>query len=168
MENLEEIRNVIEELAAIIGASGQELPTYGYSQGDARPHLELDESRYHYVISERGNEYIRVSSKDLDEILYRVFDFATAELGRKYQMQHFRYGQDPRKQIFAKQLELLSMLSEDWAARTKENQQEQIKKLPFDDFGLERAMLTKAFRDKGYSQEEAWGLAQQEYPLPSF
>jgi hypothetical protein len=57
--SLEEIKSEIDDLAQRIGASGLILPTYGRSEDFARPHIEVDDSGYHYVVVERGQEMER-------------------------------------------------------------------------------------------------------------
>jgi hypothetical protein len=49
----------IDDLAQRIGASGLILPTYGRSEDFARPYIEVDDSGYHYVVVERGQEMER-------------------------------------------------------------------------------------------------------------
>ncbi len=48
---LAEIKTRIHDAAGRIGASEQMLPTFGYSEESGRPHIEVDERGYHYVIS---------------------------------------------------------------------------------------------------------------------
>ena len=67
--SLNEIKSEIDRLAAQIGAPDDLLPTYGYSEDGARPHIEIDSHGYHYVVVERGEEINRVTTNSLDELL---------------------------------------------------------------------------------------------------
>ena len=87
-KRLSEVKVKIDELAKIIGATQNMLPTYGRSEQTARPHIEVDSRGYHFVIAERGEEFERHTSLDLDEILYDVFQVVTFSLACKYELEH--------------------------------------------------------------------------------
>jgi hypothetical protein len=130
---LEEIRAEIEQLAAIIGASGYVMPTYGRSEDFARPHIEVDDRGYHYVVIERGEELERLTTTSLDDLLYRVFEAVTFSLACAYESQHRIRGEDNRKQLFRVQLELLARLNAEWSARCSRRIAEILKAHPFRD-----------------------------------
>ena len=74
MLTLAQIQAEVDRLASTIGASGDSsLPTYGRSDDCGRAHIEVDEVNYHFVIAERGTENTRVSTPDLDHLLYLSF-----------------------------------------------------------------------------------------------
>ncbi len=114
---LAEIKAKVDELAGKIGASGYVLPTYGYSEDGARPHIEVDAQGYHYVIVERGQELKRITTTNLDDLLYRIFEAITFSLACDYEATHRIPGQDFRILLFKHQIELLSALSTQWADR---------------------------------------------------
>jgi catechol 2,3-dioxygenase-like lactoylglutathione lyase family enzyme len=68
-------------------------------------------------VVERGQELRRDTTRDLDELLYHVFESVTFELACDYERAHRIAGEDIRRQLFARQLELLSSLSPAWAER---------------------------------------------------
>lgn len=68
-------------------------------------------SKYHYVIMERGNEIEHHVSKSLDDILYLVFSNITFTLATNYEVKHRKDNQDFRRLLWAKQLELLKNIS---------------------------------------------------------
>ncbi len=113
--SLDEIKAEINRLAAQIGAPEDLLPTYGYSEDGARPHIEVDAGRYHYVVLECGEELSRITSTDLGELLYHVFAAITFELACKYELKHRIPHQDFRRLLFQRQVELLAMLSPKWS-----------------------------------------------------
>ncbi len=131
---LEDIRAEIERRAALIGAASDwSLPTYGQSSDFARPHIEVDQRGYHFVVVERGRELKRKTSPDLDELLFEVFQSVTFSLACEYEVAHRVRGQDFRRLMFARQVELLSQLSPQWAQRRAEEHQQILGDHPFHD-----------------------------------
>ncbi|HYY56938.1 MAG TPA: Imm63 family immunity protein [Pyrinomonadaceae bacterium] len=165
MMTLSEIRTEIDRLAARIDASGYVLPTYGRSEDGARPHIEVDARGYHYVVVERGQELERLTTSDLDKLLFNVFESVTFSLASKYELAHRIEHQDCRRILFRRQIELLSMLSPHWGERQARSHEQTLRQHPFDDHASIRASLTKEYRDQGYSPEVAWSMACELYPL---
>ena len=98
--SLNEIKSEIHRLAAQIGAPDDLLPTYVYSVDGAHPHIEVDSRSYHYIVVERGQEISRVTTDDLDELLYHVFESVTFELACKCELKHRVAHQDFRRLLF--------------------------------------------------------------------
>ena len=128
--SLSEIRNEIECLAKRIDAPDSALPTYGYSEQSGRPAIEADEGGYHYVGAERGHEFERITTQSIDEILYQVFRSVTHELASDYELQHRIQGKDSRELLFLRQIELLSLLSPQWATRRSEEVRKILERYP--------------------------------------
>ncbi|RYZ01380.1 MAG: hypothetical protein EOO73_35745 [Myxococcales bacterium] len=113
-----EIERRVRALALIIAAPDQVLPTFGHSQDGARPHIEVEASgRMHYVVVERGRELERLTHVDINLLLFRVFEDITFFLAGQFELAHRKSGQDSRRIMFARQVELLGMLSAEWAER---------------------------------------------------
>jgi hypothetical protein len=167
MQSLTDIQREVEKRAAIIGATGRILPTYGKTDDWARPHIEVDSRGFHYVVVERGQEVERFTTDNLDELLYRVFKNVAWALASVYELNHRIDGQDCRRQLLGKQIELLGQLSPAWAELQSEEHALILQEHPFDDFSLTRALYTKALRDKGQSADAAWRAACEKYPLPT-
>ena len=117
MMTLAEIKAKVDELAGKIDASSNILPTYGHSEDAARPHIEVDSRGYHYVVVERGEELKRITTINLDDLLYHIFEAVTFSLASDYEVTHRIPGQDFRRLLFKHQVELLSLLSTQWAER---------------------------------------------------
>jgi immunity protein 63 of polymorphic toxin system len=127
---LAQIKVEIDRRASRIGASGNLLPTYGDTEDFARPHIEVDSRGYHRVVVERGVERDRVTTPDLDELLYHVFRAITSTLagsGRRVK------GEDFRRQMFRRQLDLLTKLDPKWSARRAEEHLQILRDYPFND-----------------------------------
>jgi hypothetical protein len=162
------VKAEIDRLASSIGASQAEsLPTYGYSEQSGRPHVEVDELGYHYVVAERGEEFERFTTQNLDELLYWVFESVTHTLAGEYGLQHRVEGQDSRRLIFQRQTELLLLLSTSWAERNSDERNKILHEHPFDDSGTARAILTKELLGQGHSTGDAWRIASEKYPVPN-
>ena len=164
---LSQVKYKVEQMAKIIGASKGALPTFGHSEHSGRPHVEVDSNGYHYVVAERGQEYQRHTTADLDKLLYDVFQKVTSELASKFELQHRVDNKDSRRIMFERQEELLSQLNPAWGERRKREHEQILKHHPFDDYASLRARLSKELRDQGKSAEVAWKMACERYPLPN-
>ena len=130
---LSEIKAEVDRLAAQIGASGYILPTYGSSDDGARPHIEVDSRGYHYVVVERGEELKRLTTSDLDELLFNVFEGITFSLACNYEVAHRIKKQDSRRILFQRQVELLSALFPYWGEREARIHVQILRTHPFND-----------------------------------
>jgi Immunity protein 63 len=136
---LKEIEVEVNHLAGLIAAPKDLLPTYGYSRDFAYPHIEVDQSGYHYVIIERGQELDRRSTGDMLQLLYWVFESVTFSLAIDYELKNRIENQDFRRIAFAKQEEFLAILNPEWAERQKIKHLAILQKHPFDDLAGLRA-----------------------------
>jgi len=116
--SLTEIQDEIDRLAQVVQAEAQVLPTYGHSDGGEGAHVEADGRSYYYVVMERGREIDRFFTIDLDDLLYRVFDAITFSLAVDYGREHRIEGEDSRRIVWQRQLELLGRLSPNLRERT--------------------------------------------------
>jgi hypothetical protein len=163
---LREIQAEIERRAAAIGAPAALLPSYGASTGHARPHVEVDGRGFHLVVVERGVEEARRTTRDLDELLFLVFEGVTLAMASDHEHGHQDPDHDPRRVLFARQLELLARLSPGWAQRQAADHERLLRAHPFDDAAIARAKLCRELRQQGHPAEEAWQIACQRLPLP--
>lgn len=72
--------------------------------------IYVSNSKYYYVIMERGKINKKYESENLDDILYPLFESITFSLGCDYELKHRRNNEDSRKQIWEKQLKLLGKI----------------------------------------------------------
>jgi len=158
MKTLPQIEAEVDRRAALIGASGHDsLPTYGPTQDFACPHIEVDSRGYHFVVVERGQEQSRFTTRDLDELLYKIFQCVTLSLACAYELANRIESQDFRRLLFQQQVELLSQLSPHWGEREADEHQRILREHPFDDQSAIRARL---------SAQVGWQRACEQYPLP--
>ena len=131
--NLQEVQERVNQLAEVINAPSDVLPTFGFSEQIGRPHIEVDKIGYHYIVAERGNEIGHDRFTDIDDLLYKVFESITFEMSCRYELSHRIEEQDFRRIVFSHQVELLSQLSPKWANLEQGEHQRILKQCPFDD-----------------------------------
>ena len=161
-----EIKSKVYELAGIIGASKDILPTFEISEHSGRPHIEADANGYHFVVAERGQEFHRHTSFEIDEILYDVFQTVTFDLACKYELNHRVHGQDFRRIIFEQQEELLLKLSSSWGERRQREHAEILQENPYNDVFNPVAAYAQELKEQGYPPEVRWKMAQDKFGPP--
>lgn len=131
---LPDVEKQVRELAGHIDAPDFVLPTFGHSEDGARPHIEIDPAgRMHYVVVERGQESERLTFVELDALLYRIFESVTFQMAGQFELKHREVAKDSRRVMFAKQVELLQVLSPTWAEREASRHAEILERHPFRD-----------------------------------
>jgi superfamily II helicase len=84
---------------------------------DGSPHIEQNGDTYEFVVTERGSEFERQSTKSEDEILYWLFSSITHQMAVDYELHHRIEEQDCRIIYFPKHVELLQILNAEWARK---------------------------------------------------
>jgi hypothetical protein len=133
MKTLREIEADVLRAAARIGAAGQTLPTYGTSDDGARPHIEVGDGLYHYVVVERGVERERRSSRQYEDLLYWIFRDITFGLAFSYELLNRIEDQDCRRIAFPKQIELMRQLGPEFGRRLEAEIADILRRAPYDD-----------------------------------
>src|SRR6185436_14130198 len=124
-----------KRLAGLIGALERDLPTFGNSEGTGRPDVEVSGTHctfYHYVVRERDREYERTTTNDIDDLLYTVLVHVSFSVAMRFEIQHRVPGQDFRRLMFQKQIELLASLRPEWAERQSFAHKQFLRRSPFD------------------------------------
>ncbi len=117
MLTLLEIKAKVDQLADKIGASQDILPTYGVFSRLGCAQIDVDAWNYHYLLDEGGETRDSFMTKDIDELLCKIFIHVTFELSQMYELSQRVNGQYCREILFQHQLDLLSRLSSTWAER---------------------------------------------------
>ena len=131
---LDDIKAMVDALAKKINAPPYLLPTYGSTIDGAHPHIEIDGSdRLYYVVVERGQELKRDLAGDTNDLLYGIFAGITFSMACNFEAKHRIPNEDFRRQLFAKQEELLGMLNEEWRIRKQKEHREVLLTHPFED-----------------------------------
>ena len=131
-ELIERLQNRATECGELLGFAVS-LPTSPQHDGSA--HLEVRGSALRYVVTERGQELESRATQDEDELLYWFVANAVFEYALKYELRHRVPGQDSRRIMFQKELELLKKLDFAWAERKQTYIEGILKEYPFNDAG---------------------------------
>lgn len=100
---------------------------------DGSAHVEVVGDLYNYVVTERGSEFERRPAADKDELLYWLFADVTFSLACDFEARHRISGEDSRRQLFSKQVELLKHLKAAWAEREQKEHEQILAEHPFQD-----------------------------------
>jgi hypothetical protein len=130
---LEAVETAVRNLANKINSKKDFLPTYGRSEQSGRPHIEIIGCVYQYVMAERGKEFRRKKTTEIQELLYWIFRSVTFNMACDYELAHRVKGVDFRRLLFQKQIELLNTLNPDWAGQMQKEKTEILEKHPFVD-----------------------------------
>ena len=133
MLSIEQIQADILKMSQKIMAPKEHLPTFDFPIGDATPFIEINGGQYHYVISERGHEYERKSTTDIQELYYYVFRELTFTMAIMYEAMHRIENQDSRQLFFQKQESLMEEIHPEWKKRIRSERNETLKDNPFID-----------------------------------
>ena len=116
-----------------LGVPEARFPYQSQPAHDGSPHVEVTDDHYHFVVTERGTELERRSTPDVDELLYWLLQGVTFGLACEFELRHRVAGQDFRRLLFAKQLELLRRLSPDWERKRASEIERVLQQHPFND-----------------------------------
>jgi hypothetical protein len=86
----------------------------GASRQDGTPHVEID-GAYHYVMCERGSEFTRRSTTDINELLFWIASDITFWRAVEFELRHRIEGQDFRRILFQHQRDLMARFGETWS-----------------------------------------------------
>lgn len=101
-----------------------------FSEGDS---IFIENSKYYYVIMERGRINKIYESEDIEEILYPLFESITFHLALKYELNHRIMNKDPRRIIWKHQLELLEKVNKKFSLKCQDEIDKILKIAPFND-----------------------------------
>ena len=126
------IRRKVKEFGKKINAPKNLLTVRSTTDGFGTPHIEIDKNGYNYVIWERGTEHERKTTKDLHKLLYWIFKDIVFNMASKFELNHRKSGEDFRRLLFSKELELFKELDSQWLAWEKEEIDNILKENPYE------------------------------------
>lgn len=109
-----ELQNRIYELGEQIKAPKQLLRIYNAPQSDGTPYVLIFPDIYWYIIEERGCEFERNSTTDLDVLCYWIMERVVTILSMNYEVENRVKGKDYRRVMFEKRIELMGGISLNW------------------------------------------------------
>jgi hypothetical protein len=107
-------------------------------QHDGSAHMEFTNHTFHYVVTERGTEQERRSTKDESEALFWLVSDVVFELASEYELRHRVPDEDFRRLMFAKEVELMKGLDAQWGERIRQRIDGILREYPFDDAACAR------------------------------
>ena len=129
----EAIEQLQAEFRSICAAIGSPYKFHIVPQDDGSAHIEYASGSYSYVITERGIEYERRVTQIRHEILYWLTSDAVFTIACQFERNNRIPGQDVRRLIFAKELDLLSLVNPAWAERKNRELETILAKHPYVD-----------------------------------
>ena len=134
MISIDEIRRRVSEYGDLIDAPQNLLNILDKPIGDGSPHVEITESLYNYVISERGVEHSRRQTKKIDDLLYWIFSDIASTMAFDYELKNRISEKDFRRLAFEHKLKLLGKLNISWKEREAVKIKLTLEKSPYTDF----------------------------------
>jgi len=134
---LEEIKNYIFELGRKIGLDDDSklYPMFSRTSNvfNDGASIYVKNSKYYYIIMERGQLNKCFESEDLEEVLYPLFESITFSLASDYELNHRIENEDSRRLLWKKQLELLKKINRNFFVKCQIEIEEILKIAPFND-----------------------------------
>lgn len=125
--DLEKINVNIESLTTIcISTKCSNLPAISY--------YFVDDHGYHCITNgDRGKMEEEFTCTELEDILYKLYEDITTTMSIAYAKEHRKSGEDWRRLMFRKQLELLKNLGEEYHMRCQKAIKNILQENPYDD-----------------------------------
>jgi Immunity protein 63 len=102
-------------------------------QHDGGGHVELIGDNYHYVNTERGVELLRRVTNSEDELLFWLAKAAIFPEAVQWELQNRTPGQDSRRLLFARELELIGSMNDTWVDKLRSEFNKVLKQHPYND-----------------------------------
>ncbi|MEM0966106.1 MAG: Imm63 family immunity protein [Verrucomicrobiota bacterium] len=99
-------------------------------QHDGSPHIESEGNEFHFVVTERGEEFQRIRSFDPNEILYLLLSGVTHYAATQHELKNRIEGKDCREIFFPHQEQLLHQMNPTWGERKKKEHEVILSKHP--------------------------------------
>ena len=139
--NINQIRQQIRAYGAMIDAPPQMLTVFDQPQGDGTPFVVVEEDGYRYIIEERGMIFEERKTKDANLLMYWLMSSVIFNMACCYELANRESKRDPRRIIFAKELELFEIINKSWRQLKKSELDEILKNNPFDDEVMKRRLM---------------------------
>lgn len=136
MNSIEYIQKEVRSIGNVLCGEGK--PSYLFSVASApthsgAPHVEIVGNEYHLVVTERGSEFERQKTSDIDELLYWIVSDDVSQLARDWELECRIENQDSRRLWFSKEVEILQTINPEWAKKKEQDQKVVLNKHPFND-----------------------------------
>lgn len=95
------------------------------------PHVEYAGGVFHHVVTERGLELERTPYENKDDLLFKMVSDMAFWMAVEYEFKNRNEGQDARRIMFAKWVELMERVSAEWGKKTRAKIAEILKDNPY-------------------------------------
>lgn len=133
MINHESIQDRVYELGARGGMPAWYLKIFKESSQDGMPHIEIVNDTYHYVVQERGCEFSRRETHDIDELLFWVLNDASWRYAFDYEFEHRVLKQDSRRLAFKIKSDVMERINPEWSEIVRVYIENTLKNAPYVD-----------------------------------
>lgn len=133
MLSLATIRKRVKELAKLVNAPKELTKVAGSPDWMGGVYVEVDGKGYHYVNSERGNEYERHTTKDIQELLYWLLKDITSQIASDHELSNRIPYADSRRLWFKKWVELMGIIDPEFHRKLEDELNKTLKEAPYSD-----------------------------------
>lgn len=120
MLSLSTIRKRVKELAKLVNAPQYLTRVAGSPDWMGGMYVEVNDKGYHYVNTERGKEYERHTTTDIQELLYWILKDITSEIASDYELMNRIPLADSRRLWFKRWVELMAIICPEFKKRLEE------------------------------------------------
>jgi Immunity protein 63 len=158
---MDRVNDEVQRLRSIM--EGQAVDWYDLSidHDFGACHVEID-SQYHWISVERGKEFNRQTTDNVDDLLYWILANRAVANAMRWELDHRHPNDDFRRHYFARTVELLARVNLDWAVRQQAQWDEILTRHPFRD-----GDGTAAAAQAHYERARAAQAAQKQMQRPS-
>jgi hypothetical protein len=100
---------------------------------DGSPHVEKNGDEFHWIVTERGSEFQRRTTRSRNEVVYWLVSDEISSLSIEYEFKSRIEGQDFRRVMFGKRIELMNSISRDWGIRLENEIKDSLDDHPYND-----------------------------------
>lgn len=133
MLSLATIRKRVKELAKLVNAPKELTRVAGSPDWMGGMYVEVDDKGYHYVNSERGKEYERHTTKDIQELLYWLLKDITSQIASDHELSNRIPYADSRRLWFKKWVELMGIIDPEFQTKLEVELNKTLKEAPYRD-----------------------------------
>jgi hypothetical protein len=151
----QELKDKLSSYARMLDIPEEVLPEYDTYSYEGTSYIEYKDGLYHLAAMERGQDIIRQTTPDMDQMAFWVFRNISASIAADYASDHSPGDQDPRRFAYEKQKVMLTLLNPGWASKIAQWQAGQLEHYPFDDFYHQRQDYQQEILDNGEAEKSA-------------
>jgi flagellin-specific chaperone FliS len=108
------VKEILEELSCKLNQEINEnyVPTFENPEGDGTPYIIMSKNGYNYIYSERGEDFLKKTTSDIDKLLFWIFKDIVSRIVDKRNKE--------RKEWFKEEEDVLMKINSNWANLLKE------------------------------------------------